>query len=612
MKKRGTVFWLKLLALLGLAVYAVNRIPFWADPLYESWSICLDYLSEGTLYGGQPYCNQAPLIFYYGLLVRTVFGESLFKLVTSAVKLALFAVIFLLTDRLAKRVNAKSSFLTPFLFLLIFYPEGARKSEMLFSTAFFLAGFEFQHHRKRGHHLLAAGALYAISLLFKYSAIYPLALSLAIQVYMTSKSGLKRMAADAAKLTAPTAILAAAFYILHPLVYVYSVLGQVANAPISWLAAFRIVFLSLNVHSLVMVALTLVYLRMLLKAGLNLDGRLYLLYPMMCIPLIAISMTRAWNFYHGPMYYALQVYPLLIASTHVLLKRDKVLFVLFLSLVFIYPTFDEAGIVGTVRSGYFSREISEFSNEIMSGLSVLPPSRRGLLMESSADDIDYIKKHGANEFLSRYGWRVNGEDNRFIYSGGEEFVGAEDPYWARRLRELTNVSMGRHRMQNGLTPAEEEIRQDIIDGRYDVILYTAHSWIVMNRVTSETPNATLGRYCKLYVPDFTHWGTGRPYSEIIYANKSVCPTGARELAAHYYKIFDEVCLRSQKAAEIIIDVNLLNGFRLAKQCNSNAVFNRWDVLNPKPLDIILTALALLSADALNGKPILKRIKAKLK
>ena len=30
----------------------------------DRWFVCMDYISQGTLYEGQPYCEQGPILFY--------------------------------------------------------------------------------------------------------------------------------------------------------------------------------------------------------------------------------------------------------------------------------------------------------------------------------------------------------------------------------------------------------------------------------------------------------------------------------------------------------------------------------------------------------------------
>jgi hypothetical protein len=604
-KKAGGLWirWVKVLFILCVALYAAGRKPLWDDYVYGGQRMCIDYLAEGTLYSGQPYCNQAPLVYYYGLAVKSVVGESLMDAGFVLTKLALLAAIYYMMYVIMRRLTDKNLFPTTLLFILIVYFEGAWNIEMLFSTAFFLIGFEIQHHRRFREHVTAAGFFYALAFYFKYSTVYPILLSLALQLHKGLKSGRVKAALETLKLASSIIVLALLFYTLHPSIHYYSMGGHLVDAPTSWHDALGYFLFSLNIHSLALLFLVGAYAYVLLKTKLNEQERLLLLYPIVCIPLVTLSMTRAWGFYHGPRYYALALYPLLIVSLNVLLEKKRSLFVVVFAVVFIYPGFDESGLVGLDRSTYYSREVDEFKQLVFSGLSALPAPEKGLLFESGRQDIDYIEEHGAMEFFARYGWSVGEGDNRFIYSGSAEFIGAEDTFWAPRLRRITNVSRDRHEAQEGLTPSEKEIEEHIIAGRYDVILYTAHSWVVVNRIISDMPNATLSGYCRLYIPDFTHWGTGRPYAVISYQNKSVCPLAAKDMAEHYYEIFDDICGVSQEAADIIWDVNRRNGIQLVRLCNSKAVYQRQDVFQPKPLDIILFLVVTSVVDGLCGWPL---------
>ncbi|MBU0762221.1 MAG: hypothetical protein KKD39_04295 [Candidatus Altiarchaeota archaeon] len=578
-----------------LGLFLVFRYPLWEDHVAGGWDMCLTYLWEGTLFGGQPFCNQAPIIYYVGYVLNYLIGEYAFAGM-AFLKLAAFVLAFKYLAELTTSLGVKNHFLDLFLFILFLYPYGANKPEVLLSSVFFLKGFLTLYSSKNPNP--SAGVVFAISLFLKYTAAVPIIISGIYFLYI-KEADVKRKIFDAILLATPTGVLTLVFLILHPGFFTYGVLAQTAEPVMSSLGSIALIFLSFNVHTiaLILMILALAYVYLISDEA----EKPIILVPLLTIPFVVFSMSRAWGFYHPPRYYALQVYPLLIASVHIFHKRLPKFFTLFVAVVFIYPSINDSGFVGSLRTNYFYDEIRQFNNVVSSGLSALPNPKKGILFESSREEIEYIRENGVTEFFKPFGWDIPSGDDRFIYSG-YEFTGAEDPYWAKRLRDIENISYQPHSAFQNLSQNEVELKNEILSGKYDVMMYTAHSWIVLSRVFNDMAADEVSRFCAVFIPDFRQRGIGRSYSAVIYeANQSFCQEQAKAVASHYTKAFDEICSKSHLAAETTKLVMMQNQYLLKKTCNSKSKVTDTQVYTPKILDVILLALTYVLIHFTLGK-----------
>ena len=65
---------IKILVLLIVFTYITYAVPLEPIEVGSGFWMCLDYIREGTLYGGQLFCAQLPFLYYYGYLVMVLFG----------------------------------------------------------------------------------------------------------------------------------------------------------------------------------------------------------------------------------------------------------------------------------------------------------------------------------------------------------------------------------------------------------------------------------------------------------------------------------------------------------------------------------------------------------
>lgn len=566
-------------------------MPLWENHLGGGLDFCATYLTEGVLYGGQPYCNQAPLTYYLLLPIYLVFGSRLW-IGLLLVKVALLYLIYLKCLRYCSLAGSKSRLFDSFLFVLVVYPLSFNHFEMLFSTLFFLLGFETQFLGDRGGKPLVAGVFYSLSFFVKYSVAYAVAGVFLIRAYEIILSKKPSQIRDLILMGAPFMALACILYLMHPSFITYSILGQISDPPIMLFDAVELLFFSFNVHAVSLIIYISLSMYLLSQPKIAQAHKPFVIVPLISLPLIVISMSRAWAFYHPPLYYGIQVAPLLIAASYMFKRLDLNLWAAFVVVVLVYPGVYGSTLLAVERHEFFKGGLNDLTYLVGSGLGSLPQPKLGLLFESGRDDVGYIDSYGAKSFFQRYGWDVGDAGGRYIYSG-DEFVGAEDPYWAKKLRSLTNVTAPSHQAFETLSDKESEIAGELADGRYDVVLTTGMSWVVLQRIEKKLPNSTLSSYCGFMIPDFSQRGLGRSHMFILYANKSLCKPSIKAMADHYVSVFDEICSGSERAALVVKGVLERDGVILHKNCNSGAELT-FDMINSLNIwDILLSGVLFL-------------------
>jgi len=585
-KGKDAIAALKALFLLCAAAYVAVNYPIWVDDIPAGWENCIRYAGEGSLYRGQPYCNKGPTVYYIGWAVSSVLGMSRLWLGMAYIKIALLAAVFLWTYGLIRKPDIH---LTALLFIVLIYPNAADKPDSLLATALFLSGFRVQFRTRPRNWQYLTGACYALALAVKYTVLYPIAL-LFIAHLLINRKKLNDAFFDCAKTASPAIAASAALYVIFPNIWAYTVEGHILDPAMSTFEAFKVVFLSWDINTLAMCAYVVASAYALYSWRLDTDDRLHILLPMVCIPLMTVNLTKSLGTYSLTGQYALPLYPFLASAAHIVRRDDKTLFAAFTAVALIYP-----GVGGSIFSGertkYLSKDRQELDRLVGSGFAILPAPKRALLFESGSDDIGEIGRIGESEFFKRWGWEVPKGRNMFIKPGGE-FTTPEDPYWAPRLRKILNISDEYQFGEIGLSPEEENVKGEIMAGRYDVIVNTPKSWMTTTRILHSIGDEKLRGYCELYVPDFLHQGNGREYKKAIYDNWTICENAMESVAKHYLAIYDSVCEKSRRAAEIVKMVNYKNGFLIDKNClESRDVEKNTAERGPQAFDIVMMALS---------------------
>ncbi len=148
----------------------------------ETWSICLDYLHEGTFWSGQPHCEGALLPFYVLWMLDTLFGRQYVQIATIIFSTIISIIFFFLFFRVAKKealVASNDDFFWPLLFFgLFFYINTITNIEAVLNSFFFFIGYYFLFYSEHRFKYVLTGIFFFFSLISKINVIIQIALVL--------------------------------------------------------------------------------------------------------------------------------------------------------------------------------------------------------------------------------------------------------------------------------------------------------------------------------------------------------------------------------------------------------------------------------------------------
>ncbi len=158
--------------------------PSYYAPTTQNPDICLEYLKEGKLYGGDPYCFQGPfvyiLIFLFDFLFHSIpVGTTIFYFIS------LFGVGYLITQIKDKETGKESIFFV-YLITLFLFGRGFVDFSSNSATVFVLLGFYLFYYTNNKWKYVTAGLFFSFALLSKPHNT-PLVIGPAILFYFGKK-----------------------------------------------------------------------------------------------------------------------------------------------------------------------------------------------------------------------------------------------------------------------------------------------------------------------------------------------------------------------------------------------------------------------------------------
>jgi hypothetical protein len=148
--------------------------------MQDRFFVCFEYIAQGVLYNGQPYCAQGPVLLYSLYGIYRLFGEHLYLAISFVGVLLNLGILFLMRLIIEKETKQKVflSLLIVYTFVL-YFPIMSSLYGMLLSTFFFLLGFYvFQYSSSKVSYGLA-GFFFSLALFSKFTVFIPLLLFLA-------------------------------------------------------------------------------------------------------------------------------------------------------------------------------------------------------------------------------------------------------------------------------------------------------------------------------------------------------------------------------------------------------------------------------------------------
>ncbi|MFH0859776.1 MAG: hypothetical protein V1921_01095 [Candidatus Altiarchaeota archaeon] len=603
---------LLILAILSTSIILSIRLYGAYDSLGVNRRIyhCLDFIEDGALYGGQPYCAQPPVTYFLAYFLLKSFGEDVIPMFFIILNTVVNAILFLILHRVIMRETGYDNYPLILLFYLAWvYVMSINSPDAMLSTFFLFLGFYTLFHSNiKAKHLLS-GIFFSVSVMSKLISapqvfvilLYYLLRSKAVRLsvnrlgigFSYDVNGLKGLI----KIVFPVALSFTALLIAYPHFLDYVFLSQLKQGPLyphhdvrdtlRFLVPFDDKGLRSNVFtSEIALALSLiVFLR---------RRDMYSLCSIIGVSIFLYRQTWALGeislSYFGLPSYTFFMVVLFWAKSKI--KRESLVNVIFtIILAFLllghgFPTVNE------YRLGYYDAHRHGLQELVEEPLELIP-RQDNVLTELNPS-------RGVLPIDMPVGRRTQLWDEYY------------DGWWAPILVNwglVGDLRLWRPDTEN-LTPRERRIIREIDDKKYDLIVYGPQNWYRMIHLLNNVEKSAIRDYCSVHLPnlDYFTYG-GRHHTTLKFRNQSDCDYMLKLVGAYYSQNFEEICRRDKNVANDVINTVLgMNGITPSAKCLSggNLVHSYNFYLNRFPPQDILVLVSITLLIVLLYYPRLRR------
>lgn len=552
---------------------------------YEKFMYCFNFIEEGTLYGGQPYCESGgPPNFFIPYLVFKVFGESLFHpaMIVLSLIIALFTLYFILQilarEQGKQRWTDVNFFLPSLLFIFLIYLPSLTRFETILAATFFIGGYYVLLYTDLKHKELISGLFFAVAVLSKPTALVPLCF---VGLYYLIRQHMIFIENKRLKLKFSFSMLLKMFLIVLPtivgilffrLLYKY----------------FFIYFIQVMQHQEISVSypqalLSLVTLEdpliMPLIVCLGLATYFFwkkkALYAFLAGPvqiILVVMVTQAFNVHHLAYRYWVLLNPFLIITLCLLyeeLQGKKTLLKIFLNtafvLILLFPGMYDTPLntdFGYMKYTSFEKERIAFIRELHYPYQIIPEQERMLFEHSEAGAAGFFKEYAVSVSL-----------DRVDVLSPKETTPASDAYSLYRYKQLLgdNLKYGTFEEQDSqeLRPKEREVVEKINRREYSFIHSGPPEWIATEKVLNAADQDVLREYCTVDVPTNV-WLTesGLHIAKFKFKDQQQCLTFVKRMVNFYNQHWDSLCTKDQFSANLIGDIIRENSIIFPRMCAS--------------------------------------------
>ncbi len=555
--------------------------------------ICLEFLEQGTLYGGQPFCVQGPVLYGVGYLLKFFFGATHLQTSAKILHGIVMAASFLLFLFVFFKETSHRPFLIPLVLFLAFiwYPS-LGYLEMALSVFFSLGGYFLLFHSSWRQKELYAGICFSLSLLTKLSSAYLIMgifLLQGLDLYKRSETLFKKIKSFGV-LSFATFLPSIIFFLSFPLAFKILVLGpriimqEVSGGFLSYFTATSHFFSWQEIHQ------SPYHFSLLLLLALNFYGllryrkRIFLLvipafFTLLEIKRVVLSLSSETG------YYFLPLIPFLLVGMGVLFFQEKkvaisLIAVMGLLVVSSYVLFQGDASLEIASLWEENREtgLEKFRKIIEKPIyQHLPPQKNKVLTTTAFSQRGWEARNDYLAWLSPE--TINNAEsvidpNRTeidlsTWSKISEFIGGEEAItrWMQQLITSTNLSYS------------EQVTiysQNLFRGEYDLIII-APPYIeplkgaVIQKVDYFVQNLS---YFPVYIPFLKYAHDKKSNQKILamllFKNQSQGEEVLSFMQWHFKFFFEYLCQQSESLTNFISFAMQVQGRDLGKECESSA------------------------------------------
>lgn len=532
------------------------------------WIRCIDRFADGSIYGGQPECEQTPIIFLVGWILSAI-SQSNLQLLSNLTLIALNAASIYLIIGIVNTRNRTVMAVISVFYCLSVVPNTLEDLPSLISGVFGLLAVKTFLGSEEPRELLKTSGYLILSLSSKVMALSLIAGILSIITFHGVRRALAsggrkdfniqpliESAKKCAYISIPIAVSILLAVLAYPLIILYTMTSHSMAFPASTADA---IWLTLKTNPLEDARVLMFYALMIASAVYyRKSGDSLAIAFMVTYPIAYVAKYRAHALPHNifTSYYLLlsTVLLTLLAGRYLAnLKDRKAILVTasaFIMLAGFLGQFHIAG--GPPFAEFAAEQTSEYRaqlaesralglefgelNRIFSGYYSLIPRNTGPvlvnweiydLLQNSTNNIDLELVENRNYA----GYRTYPAD----YGVG-----------------LVNLNVSSARYFD-LEPEDISLARDIESGRYEMIMVGPELWdSQIAYALRNVSNSTRDRYCTVYLPAIDTRKNIRHRSQIWLNDTNKCNRLLVDAVSYSMKIFNWTCRRDEWAANNLI------------------------------------------------------------
>lgn len=505
------------------------------DLFQDRWFNCLNYMEQGSLYGGQPNCIQGPVAFSIMFLLKSIGGYYL-SLAITIFSFFLFLVIFLLGNKIIKKESGKEHLVIyTILFCFLFLYFALEDFASFLGTAFFFFSVYVLFYTEFKHKELYTGILFALSIFSKFNHLVFIFVILAYY-YVFKLKILKEFNYKKLKyllyFLLPTIILFILFNLIWSNFFVYvfltgllvnsftpTVLPQKAILPEMALSLYQIFK---DVFSLEPFRIFILFAIIFSAISFFKNKRAITSIPSLGFFLIYMATIILRTRFYLP---ALLFFAILFTIEFDVIKKNyvKYLLFIFILLLFLFPA---------LQILYLNIQLRQIQTLTTGVLESLPVPDGKILGDVSLNRLDF------------YGFEINKDDYVYIREPGLTVI---DPY-SKALEKfgVYNPKEWYKFVNNQLNP----YLQEVLSGNFSMIIFSPRNYLTdLTAIMIATSSEVDKNYCIYKIPSFERkciWCEPMIYL-LLNKNQNLCTSYNDAIIDYYRNNFLKICKKSSVA-----------------------------------------------------------------
>ncbi len=534
--------------------------------------LCAQYLKEGTIFQGQPYCGQGIILYAFVLFLRLFTLGAFSKIFYLTLFVLLHVHALFLIHRIAKQETGKNEYLlVGILYLFTTYFFGGNLSSFL-AMYFLLTGFYTLYYSSLPHKNILGPVLMTFGPLSKATAMPLFGFLVAYLAYRSFAPKLvnRRLVFNKdLRALIPFACIAAVFgllFLFYPGAWVYEFGNQSARLTMGVVQTLQLLWSSFTINSgtvlfstmFALAAIAWIFMRDVFSSAavFSFAALFYILFGQ-----TGLATDAGLQFAINRIDYYLPAYPFFIVALAKLKHRLRIkpLLLVYAVLLGLFLTTSAEFVVS-------EHDVRSLETSFKQALKLIPPQNDVALVEDSLTGSTLLADYYSKDI------KID--------------VVPHDKYWkdtvfpdGNFINQLEAMNITRRDDWKIPTPQEAftPYFQKLQNGAYSLILIGPPQWNLITFLAQNSP--VISTYCVVRLPDLQFRSTDGVHElTLAFKDRSRCAKMIPSIKSYFEQSYARICRKSPSIANGIVRASFLPQGITLPECTGTAdsltFFNR--------------------------------------